>query len=446
MKRKKIIAFVTTVAVLLCSLMPIIAVGADDEATEEAVASTYEYTFDLVVTNPCNSNDMDKDAVNVLYFQFYYTDLNGFGKGESYKYDMSWNGSQNKNTDFLKKHFIRSNDNAYVTSFTMSLPGKLSRTHIKLNMDGGERLAFTVNTVECNGIRINSNTDYVSSVYSDSEADIYCSMEASIISTKYSPYFNESGKEALTQTEFNAVIANSESNNQFKDQFNAFIDSSVLAKCVSSADSDINQLLSHSDEESMYCYTFYVTVENPLNLSDADYDEIETFYFDFTYKSANGYGAEKTYRIDMAYNESMGRNLNQNYLSLFESYDDDEYQTTFNVWIPGLLTKFDCCLNMSGERLSVDFYRITLNGLNVNTKTDYVSSAYYDSDFEIPCYVPDSCIVVNGVEQANVLAMLQVADKSTLIDQYGAVVGDKLLNLASSSPEIYVYHYFNLSK
>ncbi len=397
--------------------------------------SEYVYTVNIKVSNPCDSTSMDRDAVNVLYFDYYYKGQNGYQSEKSERFDMSWNGSSNKNADFLKEHFIRPNDDECYTSYDVTLPGKLSRIDILLNMDGGERLSFEVQSIYCNGKRINSNTDYVSSAYNDSSARIYCSMESSVIDESNSPYFAEHGGEGLTEKEMSSIAAGSgtEYAGQFRDQYNAVIDTAVLKKCVADSDGDINQAYAHSDEESMYKYTFYFNVENPIDLSYADNDEVQTFYIDMSYIDKNGYGSKKTYRLDMAYSSSLNRNLNQKYLSCFESYGDDGYKTQFSVWVPGIITEVKCRLNMSGEKLTVNFDRITLGSIAVNTERDYVSSVYNDSDATIKCSVPASQIALAG-------GSLPESYGTQLRDQYGAIVSETLYEKAKEAPQRYLYH------
>ncbi len=136
--------------------------------------SMYLYTFDISLYNPCNSGDMDKDAVNEFWFDFSYKGDNGYGKAASYRLDMSWSSGRNLNSEILKPNFIRGNDNACRTVFSVWVPGIVDKVKIHLNMDGGERLGFTVNGVMLNGYRINTGTDYVSSAYYDSDAEIAC--------------------------------------------------------------------------------------------------------------------------------------------------------------------------------------------------------------------------------------------------------------------------------
>lgn len=146
--------------------------------------SMYLYTLDISLDNPCNSEDMDKDAVYLLWFDFEYKDSNGYGKTQTYRFDMSWKSSKNLNSEVLKKCFIRGNDNACFTQMSVWVPGIISKVHIFLNMDGGERLSFTVKGIYLNGFKINTDTDYVSSAYGDSSADIPCFVpKAAIVCT-----------------------------------------------------------------------------------------------------------------------------------------------------------------------------------------------------------------------------------------------------------------------
>ncbi len=431
MKKAKAFFSVICALAILSSLLsfPVYA------AQESEEAGQYIYTFNVKVDNPCNSEDMDKDAVNVLYFEYHYNTKNGYDSEKTEKFDMSWNGSSNTNSDFLTKHFIRPNDNSYNTSFEVNLGGKLNKTYIKLNMDGGERLSFTIESIFCNGKRINSNTDYVSSAYNDSTANVYCSMEESMVDQANSPYF-QTNDDFITEKEMEQITKNAQGGayaGQFKDQYNAVIDLSVLQKCVGVSDGDINQYYAHDDEESMYKYTFHCKVDNPINLNDADYDEVEVFDIKISYVDQNGYGNSETYNLDMAYDDNLKRNLNQKYLECFEKYNDDAYQTSFSVWIPGIITKVDVKLNMSGEKLSVYFDKITLNSIAVNTTRDYVSSTYYDSTATINCSVPASQIALGE----NALPNVYTTD---LVDQYGAVVSEKLFNQTKENPTRYQYH------
>ncbi len=433
-KIKKATTLLCAVSLAAALAAPQPSLAADSQADS---ISKYVYTVNIKVDNPCDSTSMDRDAVNVLRFDYYYNGQNGYQSEKKERFDMSWNGSANNNANFLKEHFIRPDDNAYSTSYEVTLPGKLSRIDILLNMDGGERLSFTIESIYCNGKRINSNTDYVSSAYNDSSASIHCSMERSVIDESNSPYFIKYGGEGLTEKEMSDLAAGlgsaADYAGQFRDQYNAVIDTAVLKNCVSDSDGDINQAYAHSDEESMYRYTFYFNVENPIDLGNADNDEVETFYIEMRYIDKNGYGSEKTYKLDMSYSESLKRNLNQKYLSCFESYGDDGYKTQFSVWVPGIVTEVRSRLNMSGEKLTVRFERITLGSIAVNTERDYVSSVYYDSDAKIKCIVPAAQIALEG-------GSLPEAYDTELRDQYGALVSETLYERAKEAPQRYLYH------
>lgn len=436
-KNKKTISLLCALCLVFTVFVPSISLSADASAVN---AGEYVYTFNVKVDNPCNSSSMDKDDVNVLYFDYYYITKNGYGEEKKETFDMSWDGGSNRNSDFLSKYFIRPNDNAYNTSFDVTLPGKLNRIYIMLNMDGGERLSFTVESVYCGDKRINSNTDYVSSAYYDSTATIYCSMEKSVIDETNSPYFKEHEEFDITGKTMSDIINNFDTAKDyagdFRDQYNSVIDTSVLKDCIGSSDGDINQHYSHSDEESMYRYTFYFDVENPINLTNADYDEVETFYIQMKYKDKNGYGEQKSYTLDMSYSNDLKRNKNPDYLSYFERNDDNAYKTHFSVWVPGIITEVTSKLNMSGEKLTVNFEKITLGSISVNTDRDYVSSKYFDSDLKIPCSVPSSQIVLKNEN-------LPETYGADLKDQYGSVVCEDLFNKASENPQRYLYHMQN---
>ena len=433
-KSRKWISLLCALAIAASVAAPQTALAADAAAD---TASEYVYTINVKVNNPCNTRSMSKDDVNVLYFDYYYNGQNGYKSEEKKTFDMSWNGNSNNNADFLSEQFMRPNDDSYNTSFDVTLPGKLSKIYIKLNMDGGERLSFSIESIYCNGMRINNNTDYVSSAYYDSTATVYCSMDKSVIDEANSPYFQEhEGLEFSEKTVTglaNEVNGGASYAGQFRDQYNAVIDMAVLKNCVESSDGEINQAYSHQDEESMYQYTFYFNVENPINLTNADYNEVETFYIEISYVDQNGYGTAKTYKLDMAYDSGLKRNLNPKYLSYFERNDDNGYKTHFSLWVPGIITQVKCKLNMRGEKLVVKFEKITLGSVAVNADRDYVSSKYYDSDATIPCSVPKSQI---AVDQANFPA----AYSSDLRDQYGAIVSEQLFNYAKSDMQQFLYH------
>lgn len=440
---KKIISLACVISVIASLVLSVIPSSAAEikgpnvpivSNSNSSDGGKYSYVLTLDVYNPCNSNDMDSDAVNDFYFDFTYVTNNGFGEEKNYRFDMSWSNGSNNNSSTLWKHFIRSNDDGFETDLPVTLSGKLKKVHILLNMDGGERLGFTVNSIKCNGKRINDTTDWVSSAYQDSEANIYCSMEKSVIDMDNSSYFKD--MEDVSQKELDRIIISaanspngplgSQYDNAFKDQYNAIIGKKYLDKCTMGSDGDINQYYSHHDEQSMYKYTLYFNVENPINMNDADYDEVETFYLKFTYIDDNGYGKEKEYTLDMSYDSGLGRNKNPNYLAHFQRYNEDEYNTHFDVWVPGIVTKVTSTLNMSGDRLTAKIEKIALNSIAVNTDREYVSSVYFNSSLEVPCEVPDAQIV-------------DLSAKAP-VDQYNSPASKNLIEKAKKDPLNYIYH------
>jgi len=150
----------------------------DQSADHSREESMYLYTVGMTLDNPCNSNDMDDDAVCDLTFTFTYLSENGQGASKTYTLDMSWAGSRNRNEEILKAAFIRGNDNSCRTSMNVWVPGLVTKIAVHLNMDGGERLTFTVDEVSLKGFRVNTETDYVSSAYWDSDMTISCRVPA----------------------------------------------------------------------------------------------------------------------------------------------------------------------------------------------------------------------------------------------------------------------------
>ena len=146
----------------------------DQGADHSAENSMYLYTFEISLDNPCNSKDMDKDAVNELWFDIDYQSKNGCGASGTYRLDLSWKNGRNLNQELLSACFIRPHDQAESVRMKVWVPGLIKEVRVHLNMDGGERLAFTVEGIFLNGYRINTETDYVSSCYYDSGARIAC--------------------------------------------------------------------------------------------------------------------------------------------------------------------------------------------------------------------------------------------------------------------------------
>lgn len=215
-KIKKPLSFLCVLCIVCAVFVPFSAFPA---AASSEYASQYDYIVNVKVDNPCNSSSMDKDAVNVFYFEYYYISQNGFGSEVKEVFDMSWDGSSNRNSYFLTKYFIRPNDNSYNTSFKVTLTGKLNRIYIKLNMDGGERLSLTIESIYCADKRINSNTDYVSSAYNDSTATVYCSMEKSVIDKANSPYFKDHDELEITEKTMSDIVNKIDDGDEYKGMF-----------------------------------------------------------------------------------------------------------------------------------------------------------------------------------------------------------------------------------
>ena len=149
---------------------------------------------------------------------------------------------------------------------------------------------------------------------------------------------------------------------------------------------DLPQDAGPAAEESSYLYTLDLLVTNPC---EAGYEKkFSTLRFDFTYRSANGYGSRKTYSLDLTRDpETLKR-------TFVRADDSREYQTSLSLRIPGIVDQVDVLLNMDGgERVSFEVTGIFLNGFRVNADRDYVSSAYWDSEAAIVCHTPDAAIV-----------------------------------------------------
>lgn len=205
---------------------------------------------------------------------------------------------------------------------------------------------------------------------------------------------------------------------------------------LASYDGTINQSLNHADEKSMYLYTLDISVDNACNSDDMDDDAVYQLWLDFEYTGDNGYGKAQTYRFDMSWKN--GKNLNSEVLrNNFIRRNDNAFFTQMSVWVPGIVSKVKVHLNMDGgERLSFTVNGIYLNGFKINTDTDDVSSAYYDSDAEIPCYVPKAAIVSEN---------MTVPPAGKARDQFGGLVSDSTLKSARDSAAggnyDMIYHY-----
>ena len=139
------------------------------------------------------------------------------------------------------------------------------------------------------------------------------------------------------------------------------------------------------------------------------------------------------------------RNQNERFLRIFRRPNDDESCTEMIVWVPGIVSNIDILLNMAGgERLSFTVEKVMLGDFMVNRVVDYVSSAYWDSEAEIPCFVPSPQISLAGMDEAKISeTLLAVREHSaaTLYDQYGVIASEALIQKADASLTEGVYQF-----
>ena len=131
--------------------------------------------------------------------------------------------------------------------------------------------------------------------------------------------------------------------------------------------------------------------------------------------------------------EGLKRNQNPKYLTSFERYHHNAYQTQLSLWVPGIVTEVKCTLNMRGEKCCVYLEKVLLGSLQVNTTRDYASSVYFDSSLQIKCAAPASQIVSGE-------GSLPEYYDTSLTDQYGSIVSELLFAKAKGDPQRYLYH------
>lgn len=397
----------------------------------------YRYQFEGKVTNPCNISSVREKAnvIGEFWFQFTYIDNNGTGEKRTEKFDMSYNGSGNNNSDFLNEHFIRGDDDEKNLLFNMYLPGQLTKMDIFLELNGSvgwfnyERMSFRIDTVTANGIKVNTTSDSVSSSTGSSTAAIYFKMEKPD-SLQLSYAFDA---ENVTMREFIDMRDSGKLGEMnIADKYGTLLTEEALTKLTESPDSKVNQGFAHSDEAGMYLYTLKMLIENPVNVTNSGGDAIEEFIIDFTYDG------NEHYKFDMSWDSARGSNRNNTFAELFRRPNDDETTAEMSLWIPGKVSKVNILLNMAGgEKLSVTFSDILLAGFKVNRKTDYVSSVYYDSTAEIECSVPEMLIDLGGLSDERIKEVMDIiykndvnADLSGITDQLGSPVGSAQLKAA----------------
>ena len=397
----------------------------------------YCYHFDGRLTNPCHENSIREksNVIGSFWFEFTYVEDNGLGEQRTERLDLSYDGSRNKNSGFVNEHFVRPNDNETGLSFDLNIPGQLTSMKIHLELNGSigffsyERMSFEIKSVTANGIKVNTNTDYVSSSVNSSEAKIGFRMDKPDSAQVASAF----SKQEVTLNQFRNMINNGEIRNQLvADKYGSVLTDSALNKLADTYDGDINQGFSHSDEPGMYYYTLKMLIDNPVNVSGSDSDTIEEFVIDFTYND------DEHYKLDMSWDSAKHRNLNPSFAELFCRPDDDETTATMNVWVPGRVSKINVVLDMSdSEQLSVTFSDVLIGGMKVNRKTDYVSSMMFTSKAEIECSVPESLIDLSGLSDERITEVLDAiytsdenADFSDVRDQFGSLIGKEQLEAA----------------
>lgn len=404
-------------------------------------AGSYCYQFNIDLYNPCNSNDMDNDAINEFTFSFYYVKENGLGNTETLDLDFSWDGSKNRNADFLKTHFIRPNDNQQNDTFYIWLPGKLTEVQMHLNMDGGERLGFTVKEILCNRKKISLGTDYVSSAYSDSDGVISCAMEFSDCSAFLQK--NDFLGDTFTAKEIENCVKGLDQNSFLRDQYNAILCQKYLNDFVASYDGEINQKFPHFDEPSFYKYTLLFVIDNPLD-ADAPADKIDELWFDFKYRAENGFANElKTYRLDCSWNSYESRNMNPEITQKFRGSDK-----TFavDVWVPGVVEQIAMRLNVNFtwdfDELSLYLQDVSINQRSVLTAIPSIYSTVGESNDTAVLIAAPGQIDLTQMSETDASAYLNALRNGTAEtphDQHGGLVCDSVLNQCFKNPEKFFY-------
>ena len=399
--------------------------------SHEGEKGAYLYHFEGKLTNPCNSDAIKKksNVIGKFWFDFTYIDENGTGTKHTERLDMSYSNGKNLNADFLKKNFVRNNDNETGLEFDLYIPGQLTNVRFHLELNGQvsffsyERMSFEIKNVTAGGIKVNAGSDYVSSTVGSSDASINFIMDKPDNIQIASSF----GQNEITINRFKAMIESGElAAKKLQDKYGALFTDEALRRIADVSDSEINQGFAHNDEPGMYNYTLNMVIDNPVNVSSSGPEKIETFFIDFTCE--NG----KHYRLDMSWDDEMSRNRNSTFANLFCRPDDNETTASMNVWVPGRVTEVDAELCMSvGERLTVTFADVLLGGLKVNTVSDYVSSAIATSNAHILCNVPDSLIDLSGIDSEELPELLEAiyaydgtgSDMPAVKDQFGSTVG-----------------------
>lgn len=428
MKKKIIILIITVLSLFLLTVLASSVSAEDSALTDER--EDYQYNLEIMVNNFVTWKSYGKGRVNEFSFTFYYYSDNGYGTEEAYVLDMSRHGGSNSNSDILERYFIDDRDGEELQiDFPVTLPGVLKDVTVHINMDGGDRLGVEILRITCAGVQVNSNSDWASSAYNDSNAYVHSCMPMPYISPDYSPFFKSN--QFMQREEFEELIGEREAlggySSDFVDQYGIYFKNSSL-RAAYRDDPHLNDFF---DKQTMniYKYTVDVHVNNPVNILDADKDAVEYFYLDFYYTADNGYGDVRLYTLDMSWNGHS--NYNEEYLNLFRRTNDDEYDVSFDIYIPGLVGKVNILLNMSGgERMTLTFNRIMVNGFMLNTDTGKVSSSRLDSETYLSC----------DFQKGKIDTELNDPDRLLLFDQYRGILSDKMLFAAEGNLDGYIYH------
>ena len=416
--------------------------GFDPRADHKGEAGVYLYRFEGTLSNPCHweSKNSKPSVINSFYFDFTLTEDNGTGGSFGKRFDMSYDGWGNRNGDFLNDNFVRWSDDETGLSFELWLPGQLSRMDIHLELNGYigwfnyERMSFSIDRIFCDGKQINKSSDYVNSSTDSSNGSVSIVMDRP--DAKLITGITHDGD--LTEKQYSKMVSEGTLGSEVRDSYNVLLTKAAINNLLTDPDNAVNQKFSHSDEAGMFLYTLNMKVENAINMNSAGYDAVEEFVIDFTYNGS------QHYKLDMSWDGS--RNRNERFLNIFRSSGDDSYTAKLNIWLPGKINKINILLNMAGgERLRIDFADVLINGFKVNTKTDYVTSAYYDSRAEIECKMPDSQIDIRDLSEDETKAALDLifnggdnSSEKPLIDQFGSPADKELIKAAHDEMNEYI--------
>jgi hypothetical protein len=130
----------------------------------------------MLIENPVNVTNSSGDAIEKFVIDFTYN------SNEHYKFDMSWDSDRaiNKNNTFARL-FCRTNDDETTQTMSLWVPGRVSKINVVLDMSGGEKLSVTFSDILLAGLKVSRRTDYVSSSFFESKAEIECTVPEALI-------------------------------------------------------------------------------------------------------------------------------------------------------------------------------------------------------------------------------------------------------------------------